>query len=207
MRDDSEEFEKLAQSCWRGEIKFDEFFLRTKDVWTAIASVLIRRWKAPTSREDVVQEMALRLWQKFQTYDPKRGSLVRYLTWGAKVKGKKHLHDMRQCNKHGTRDKNKSRYATVFSSMKGVDDGFDPENLATVAPVQERVAAVRAIVAKCRTSFDRAIVEGLVEAGGCVEVVAAKLFRGMDGKIAYRLISQSLCELGCTVQDIEKVAA
>jgi hypothetical protein len=178
-------------------------------VLAAKAAWILRRWKAPTGAEDVEQEMAVAVWQKFAEFDPSRGvSIGRFLLYGAGVVGKAEAHRARQCNKHGTRDKNPSRYAVPFSSMRGVDEGgFDPADMVVAEPIQERVAEVRAILARCRTTFDRSILEALVATGGSVREVAGKLFAGIDGPIATRMINQALINIGCTVSDIERMAA
>jgi hypothetical protein len=40
-----------------------------------------------------------------------------------------------------------------------------------------------------------------------VREVAGKLFAGIDGPIATRMINQALINIGCTVSDIERMAA
>lgn len=199
----------------RAERAFEEFFRETRAVWRGIAASLLRRWRSPTEIDDVLQEIRLELWgRRFRKFDPEKStSLMRVLRWGANVAGKRWVHQERGANKHGTRDKNRSRCALPFSSFgrDGEEDSsrsFDVPVEAVQERVSDALSHVRAIVGRCRTAQDRRIVRMLAECGGCVDEVLSKLreLRVMDRKIARQLVRETVVSIGCELADFRAVA-
>jgi len=189
---------------------FSKFCEETKHIWRSIAHDILRRWKAPTCVDDILQEMRIGLWRFFAKYDETRGiTLFRYLRWNATILGRRWSDAERGASKHGSRNKNPSRHALPFSSFvrDGQDDDGSRQFEIPQEAVQDRVADVRMIVQRCRTAQDRLIVETLMSAGGSIEVVVDYLFDGMDQKVASELVYCTLLDLGFDLAKFEQQGA
>lgn len=202
-------FEAAAESCARGELKFDRFFNAHLHMWEGIARAVMRKWKSPAEVDDVLQEIRIRVWKKIPLFDRSRGKLWRdFLSFQARDAAKTWVHAERGANKHGTRDKNLSRrFAPVSSLAKdGDDDRLDRWDVP-VEPTQEDEANAASVAAACTLSQDRRILEAMIAARGCVDTVAQQLYGNLDVEIARKLILGSLVVVGLATSSAKERAA
>jgi RNA polymerase sigma factor (sigma-70 family) len=97
---------------------FDEFVIRTKSQWRAIAMRLMQRWKCPSDVEveDVIQEMLMGVHVVLPDYDPSRGkTLAQYAVWNAINRAKKWMHRQRGALRRD--DKSISRHPIAMSRL------------------------------------------------------------------------------------------
>ena len=161
-----------------GKVDWSEFARETAPAWDALAGNLRKRWgrdcAGAVGQEDVVQELLLGAWDSLTQWDPKRGpTLKKYVVWCACNKAKRTLHKARGAILHGSPDRNPSRAAIAENRLRKSNqnshtaDPFESlmGRMAPVAPEQEQVLVVDAIVQSARNSFERSALETLMTTG------------------------------------------
>lgn len=155
-----------------GELSFAAFEKQTRPVWTALAINLLKRWPGPQAveREDLIQELLLGAWLALPKWKAGKSPLRNFIVWQAMYSAKNWLHAQRGASKHGTRDKNKSRFevsvgdvmhsdfaAYTFTEVPSVDS---PQEYAMLC-----LETLHLATKLLRTENERAAFAAVVETG------------------------------------------
>ncbi len=181
----------LALRC--GRLSFTTFERRTRGVWTALAEMLLRRWRGPVavSVDDVRQELLLNAWIFCAHWQPDRGTAIsRFVVYNATDKAKKWLHQQR--NAYRRDDKLGGRFEVPFSALNLTEHAaehlLDP---LAVDPVQGQSLEQRQMLALATLRAPAEHVPAMVALTrtGDLELAAAALKQSTPACVALRLTS------------------
>ena len=171
--------EAALMAVQMGEMSFATFTRETWSDWTAIATSLMRRWRAPTSVDtaDLIQELLLGAWQSLPKWNPSKAGLKRYVVFQAISAAKTWLHAQRGASKHGNRDRNPGRMPVPSGDLMASELGRTASKVTkavqnampTVEATQERLVLhlqhLQLASRLLRTARERVVFQAVIDAG------------------------------------------
>ena len=204
----SKSMERSAREMWEGKKTFAQFWTDTTAHWQGLASMLMRRWRAPAwvEREEIEQELMLGAWVAMTKYEPekdiKRGGPAAFIVWNAVDKAKKKLHKLRGANLHGNADGATGTWEVPFSHLT------HPEKVERISAEDLRdeeqgIDSERQALFFCFEDREREVIRLLAETKSFAET--AKKIAGETG--VWEQAYDEVCEVACTVAERREAAA